>query len=57
MSQANTNTATTQEITYQTSRDLNNAIFIVSVLLNLALFIGWLLVTVSNNYSLLLVTN
>ena len=58
MSQANTNIETAQEtVTYQTSKDLTNAIFIVSVLLNLAVLIAWLLVTTSSQYSLLLLAN
>lgn len=56
MSKVNTNNETTQEIAFQTSRDLTNAIFIVSVLLNLAVFIAWLLIITSHTYNLLLVT-
>jgi len=51
-----TNTAEAQVAVYQTNKDMMTSVFIVSVLLNLVVFITWLLVETSH-YNLLLVAN
>ena len=53
MNQENTNTQVA--ILNQTGKDLAVSIFIVSVLLNFAIFIAWLLVATDTKYALALV--
>jgi hypothetical protein len=52
-----TNTTESQVAVFQTGKDLMSAVFIVSVLLNMAVFIAWLLVSVDPNLSLYLINS
>lgn len=50
-----TNTNEQEAVLYQTGKDLAHSVFIVSILVNLAIFIAWLIVATNANYALLLV--
>jgi len=50
-----TNKNEQEAVIYQTGKDAMSSVFIVSVLLNLAVFIAWLIVTTNANYAVLVV--